>query len=560
MGVEHDIEAAMEAAGADLRPRVLLIGFDVTGTNVNPICVEPETGALQPSHLAGVVADGIARYEADPESQIFHTYQPLHDARQHGLRRINRARALVSAIEASSTHPGQTFFASASNTVNGFDVHTCVSVDAAALAATPSLEGDRLDRMWLSRSLPIGIIEFALTLADRALESADAGQYLGVLGRSAAEIVREAGKRFAHSCLRRTGVRMVGELYDNLNAATSATYEGAAAHGRIILAKPEHPALDVQVKFGTEMTFRSTRAMRKLLELTDDDLALIANGTDIYALGTVADYQPQNQDLYEITVVDHATWQIHHDGTPLMKVAYGRPTLPKPLLTPGEVSTTLNRVFDGATVDVERLWASVSAASRAAHGTMFVISEDAASEALRLSSQAIRVEPKELDGDLVAHLSCIDGAVLVDPQGLCHAIGVILDGLATDEGDLSRGARFNSAIRYWRTAEAPTVIMIASEDGSVDLIPRLPARIRRATVPTAIAELRTAAAGDNGEDYAHAWHAVEALAFYLSQDECDEITAIDKAYWARSLEEGGLQLLRGPFKPSNDMNDSYFLD
>ena len=77
----------------------------------------------------------------------------------------------------------------------------------------------------------------------------------------------------------------------------------------------------------------------------------------------------------------------------------------------------------------------------------------------------------------------IDGAVLLDHEGLCHAVGVILDGKATDRGSPARGARFNSALRYvLEEGERASIAVVLSEDGNVDLLPRLRPRIGRATL------------------------------------------------------------------------------
>jgi hypothetical protein len=104
---------------------------------------------------------------------------------------------------------------------------------------------------------------------------------------------------------------------------------------------------------------------------------------------------------------------------------------------------------------------------------MLVISERAADadEAGRLASQAIPIDPAKLDDGIVARVTGIDGSVLVDPTGYCHAIGVILDGTATSEGDRSRGARYNSAVKYLASTDAATVIRLVSEDGMLNLLP-----------------------------------------------------------------------------------------
>jgi hypothetical protein len=103
---------------------------------------------------------------------------------------------------------------------------------------------------------------------------------------------------------------------------------------------------------------------------------------------------------------------------------------------------------------------------------MLVVSSEAAAEAARLASQALLVEGVALSPALVRQVTSIDGAVLVDPGGVVIAIGVILDGTASGDGDRARGARYNSAVRYLATAPRSTMIVLVSEDGTLDLLPR----------------------------------------------------------------------------------------
>ena len=51
-------------------------------------------------------------------------------------------------------------------------------------------------------------------------------------------------------------------------------------------------------------------------------------------------------------------------------------------------------------------------------------------------------------------------------------IGAILDGMVSEEADLSRGARYNSAIRYVNSHER-TCAVVVSEDGYVDCFPEI---------------------------------------------------------------------------------------
>jgi hypothetical protein len=76
------------------------------------------------------------------------------------------------------------------------------------------------------------------------------------------------------------------------------------------------------------------------------------------------------------------------------------------------------------------------------------------------------------DEKQIQKLTSIDGSLLLLSNGECHAIGVILDGKATEQEDSSRGARYNSAIRYSQSIKGKInhLIVVISEDGMIDFI------------------------------------------------------------------------------------------
>lgn len=126
---------------------------------------------------------------------------------------------------------------------------------------------------------------------------------------------------------------------------------------------------------------------------------------------------------------------------------------------------TVERLFpEAGEEDAARLWELARLAAAQQHGTMLVVHRDAAAEADRLAPQALQIDPTLLRGDVLRAMTNIDGAVLVTPDGQCHAVGVILDGTATGDGDSARGARYNSAVRYLQAAHDQCLIIIVSED------------------------------------------------------------------------------------------------
>jgi hypothetical protein len=238
------------------------------------------------------------------------------------------------------------------------------------------------------------------------------------------------------------------------------------------------------------------------------------------------------------------------------------PRLPEQRLRRERLDDIAGRVFGEC--DTDALWSLATAAADAEHGTMLVISERAAEEAARVESQALTIEPTRLDDTLVRQVTGIDGAVLVDPSGSCHAIGVILDGVATSTGDRSRGARYNSAVKYLASAEdTPTVILLVSEDGMINLLPDLRPRMRRADLEAMLARLREAAAIEpvDAERFYKAYRPVAEAAFYLSPDQIEEVNALRDDHWERRKAEGAsIWVNETPLRPDPEMNDEYLID
>lgn len=88
--------------------------------------------------------------------------------------------------------------------------------------------------------------------------------------------------------------------------------------------------------------------------------------------------------------------------------------------------------------------------------------------------RARKIEPKPMKEIESAGVTEIDGAVFLDLQGRCHAVGVIVDGIAQKCGNPGRGARFNSLYTYGASLadkkdKIYSVVAIISEDEMVDV-------------------------------------------------------------------------------------------
>ncbi|HDR7904187.1 TPA: DNA integrity scanning protein DisA nucleotide-binding domain protein, partial [Bacillus cereus] len=151
----------------------------------------------------------------------------------------------------------------------------------------------------------------------------------------------------------------------------------------------------------------------------------------------------------------------------------------------GKLRYFLNRIFsDISESNIDKLINIVQIASYQKHGTMLVVgTKDLAEEEInRLCNfqQAVKIKKINLidmvesKRNLVLNqISSIDGAIYLDLDGNVHGIGVILDGPANELGDSSRGARYNSAIKYNKShtkINNNTLIIVVSEDGYIDIV------------------------------------------------------------------------------------------
>lgn len=113
------------------------------------------------------------------------------------------------------------------------------------------------------------------------------------------------------------------------------------------------------------------------------------------------------------------------------------------------------------------------------HGTLMIVGETSTiqPEAKRLSAlhKGTMItndfdlkNPKNLP--VVQGLASIDGAVMVDYNGICHGFGVILDGEAVIKGETGRGSRYNSAQNYAALHQEYAVVFSEDKDRGIDVM------------------------------------------------------------------------------------------
>lgn len=176
-------------------------------------------------------------------------------------------------------------------------------------------------------------------------------------------------------------------------------------------------------------------------------------------------------EYYEISFDGFFKWTLYKNKEKLLCYENMIPMIPdKEIGISNKNLELLKRTFDIS--DTSKFEKIIQKAVSQKHGTIVVFAENAMDEASRLEESGISITPIDIStGMLVEEITSIDGALICDVDGICYSIGTILDGIKSERTDSSRGARYNSAIRYiekQKKNQKKTFIVVVSEDGYVN--------------------------------------------------------------------------------------------
>jgi len=293
------------------------------------------------------------------------------------------------------------------------------------------------------------------------------------------EIIRKAAKLFISECL---GMNMLNDIYNQINNISSIYYESNTSKGKIVFTSGnfiynKHPNIEKILMLKERVLLKNKRLVRKLLEICNNDVSLLSDGKYVYGIcRLIGNYNDELEDIFIVEYLDVYSWQLLYSNKKLFKVDYEKVYLPQNKITYSEFKRRVSELFKGLSSEkIGKLYSVMIEAVKQKHGTMIIISKNARSETERLKNQAFRVEENEITPLVVKEITSIDGAVLIDTDCKCYGIGVILDGMASNNGNTARGARYNSAIRYVETIKnkenfSDCLAVVISEDGYVDLI------------------------------------------------------------------------------------------
>ena len=567
ISLQVSAEGLFNAIDPRLKPTVFLLGILTDKRDDrHPVCIEPEDCGYSVRAFAEVNKLAEELEKVDQEKNIFHSHPIAQENHDKRISTNVQIEAIKKILKKEDLYGNTEKFISFPTYVDGFLVFVVLEIQKEALNSYYSLTKEKIDERYkISRSFIESAIDTFLKECSVALKDPNKG--IGAVERPGDELLRESGKQFMYS-ISQAGKNFYGlhGLYDACNSIASLKYEGAEGLGKIIIAKKNHPNVRLTLQLQEPIRVRDFRKVRKFLELSNDNALIISDSELIYGLGEqTGKYNPKDESLFVINFISHFKWEVLHDNNSMMVVEYKQPNLPKERMDRVKFYSDLNRIFkDIDKSQLDDLWDITSEATKQKHGTMLVITDNAKAESTRLGKQSFSLKPLKLTVGIVQQITSIDGSVLLDKDSVCHAIGVILDGLATDKGDSSRGARFNSAVRYYEHfgKNHPTVIVIISEDGMINLIPTLRPQIKHSTILDAIDALKKISEADKQErkHFNQLMSFFENVSFYLREEECETVNQLRKTIEESDKNIEGVRIVREDIKPNKEMNESYYLD
>jgi len=288
------------------------------------------------------------------------------------------------------------------------------------------------------------------------------------------EIYRHSGELFITSIMANIyDLNSSYTIFELINYLSAQTYEGNHLYGKLLFAKENHESIKMSFKFSAPINFSEKRKIRKLMEISNDDLYLYSDGSKILGFcGYKNNYNPVKQDLFVIVFTGLHKWELMHDKNSLMIVENTVPSIAKPKLDQLRFSSSLKFVFPEISQDqCGYILKICNSAIHKKTGSLIIVSKNPEKEVVRLRNQSFEVKPFKLDETLIKSLINIDGAIFIDIESICYGIGVILDGMALENGLSERGARYNSALRYIDSEKNKNnnLAIIISEDGMVDM-------------------------------------------------------------------------------------------
>ncbi|NJK55238.1 MAG: hypothetical protein HC939_04250 [Pleurocapsa sp. SU_5_0] len=473
--VKNLLETILEILELPITSNIFVIGIPIATQNVPEILFHQENCGFIADDFEQVFTLAKQNFDNDPELFFFKSASHLNQAHRDSLYPKALRSAVQSILQQADHQQEQISFCSLPIQKNDHWIITVIQLQQEDFNSQyclnkvthelHSMQEYRIDRCFLE-----ALIYQVLKEGELELQSLSAGNTLSLANSE--RVIEDAAASLLQSVEVHINQWHQVDLLSFANAIAAERYEGAASEGRLIICPKDHPDIAAKVKLATPIKIYNYRGIRKLLEVSSNKLALLCDIETVWGLGLPLDtYQPSRENLFEIRFAEHQTWELVHAENIMLRVKYRQARLPRTRFDRQLFCNHVDQLFQVNSTTANLLVKAVEAAIEQRHGTMLVVTPEAESETQRLAAQSTVIEPVIVSQSIISHLSNIDGAILLSPEGIIHSFGVILDGQASKNGSSARGARYNSAIRYIdeMSRKVNCLALIVSEDGYVDL-------------------------------------------------------------------------------------------
>lgn len=384
-----------------LEPNVFIIGFLRTNrVDRQPICIDPEVidFSLDEFRQINQVAEKIL--DADERKDMFYTGAGMQEEMDQRLRNKSFRLGIEEILNTSVNKGDKISFVSESVMVDDFEVFVVLQLNKAVYDTQNHLTTEKNEQgLKISRSLLEKLVEVFLLEKSNSLYFPNPGKNLSGDGRRSDELLREAAFNFMYTIsVKGKAFEGLHGLFDACNKLSIARYEGAENQGHIIVTQKDHSSIEMVSVLEIPFTFRDFRKVRKLLQLSSNELGMVCNTHQVIGLGKIKEsYDSSSESVFNVHFKGIHCWDVSHNNNVIMRMRYGIPDFETELINKQRFLSDAQRIFSGVEPqNLQNLLTLAFAISKQANGALLIISDKAHEESMRLSTQCFPVKPERL--------------------------------------------------------------------------------------------------------------------------------------------------------------------
>lgn len=265
-------------------------------------------------------------------------------------------------------------------------------------------------------------------------------------------------------------------LLDEIVFFSTLKYEGAENHSILYFPLYQDQSIRKSIIFDLiiELCKDNGRQVRKVMEMSNEEFALLVENNKIKALCRAKDLQPG----CVIKFMGSQSWILTIDNRTVFSYENGNIFFPFQEKKNDNLTQAIKTQFFHLSLqEQERIEYVIRTACTQRHGTSIIVFEDDNIEVERLSQldRGIKIEGIDLfeNSEYIERIASIDGAIFMDISCSCSFIGALVDGMSILKGNPARGARYNSIYNYIALKAKENINclgVIISEDGMIDTV------------------------------------------------------------------------------------------